>query len=59
MDSTARKELIKNMLQHFINDDTEKAKEALNQYLPARSREITGISAVSTSASKSNSSNDE
>jgi len=43
-------EYIKSMLQHFINDETDKAKEDFKHYLTAKSQGIAGINSDNPSA---------
>lgn len=54
-----RKELIKDMLHNFINDNKEAASTALHNILTLKSREISGISpqaSSQTAPSKTNTS---
>ena len=38
-----RRDLLKSMLQNFINDKADDAKQDFHQYLTIKSKEITGL----------------
>ena len=43
-----KRELLKSVLQNFINDKPDEAKADFHQYLTLKSKEITGIGATPT-----------
>lgn len=43
-----KKELLRSVLQNFINDKPDEAKADFHQYLTLKSKEVTGIGASQT-----------
>lgn len=43
-----KKELLRSVLQNFINDKPDEAKADFHQYLTMKSKEVTGIGAPQT-----------
>ena len=43
-----KKELLRSVLQNFINDKPDEAKADFHQYLTLKSKEVTGIGAPQT-----------